>query len=77
MAVRIIAEKCKGCKLCLKSCPFGAIDMVNGKAVLNDACTGCGACIDACKFGAIEGDKVEESKKDLSAYKGVCGGLVQ
>jgi len=71
MAVRIIAEKCKGCKLCLKSCPFGAIDMVNGKAVLNDACTGCGACIDACKFGAIEGDKVEESKKDLSAYKGV------
>ena len=71
MAIRILAEKCKGCKLCMKSCPFAAIDMVNGKAVLNDNCTSCGACVSACKFSAIEGDPVEKKEKDLSAYRGL------
>ncbi|MHB1313869.1 MAG: FAD-binding protein [Christensenellales bacterium] len=71
MGVRILSEKCKGCKLCLKSCPFAAIDMVNGKAVISDKCTGCGACISVCKFSAIEGDLEEKKEKDLSAYKGV------
>ena len=71
MAVRILTEKCKGCKLCLKNCPFAAIDMVNGKAMLNDNCTSCGACVSSCKFGAIEGDVEEKKEKDLSAYKGV------
>lgn len=71
MGVRILSEKCRGCKLCIKSCPFNAIEMKDGKAVLNDNCTGCGACESSCKFGAIQVDKVEKKEKDLSAYKGV------
>lgn len=72
MGVRILTEKCIGCKLCVKSCPFNAIDIKDGKAVLNDNCTGCGACESACKFKAIQVDKVEKKvEKDLSAYKGV------
>lgn len=71
MGVRILKEKCIGCKLCLKSCPFNAIEIKEGKAVLNDSCTGCGACETSCKFKAIEVDKVERPVKDLSAYKGV------
>ena len=53
MAVRIIDEKCKGCKLCLKACPFDAIDMVDKLAVLNEKCTHCKQCIPACTFDAI------------------------
>lgn len=71
MGVRILSEKCRGCKLCIKSCPFNAIEMKDGKAVLNDNCTGCGACESSCKFDAIQVDKVEKQENDLSAYKGV------
>ena len=72
MGVKILSEKCIGCKLCIKSCPFNAIEIKDGKAVLNDNCTGCGACESSCKFKAIMVDKVEQKVvKDLSAYKGV------
>lgn len=70
MSVRVIVEKCKGCSICVKSCPFSAIDMENKIAVIGDACTGCGVCVDECPFDAIE--KTEDNvKRDLSEYKGV------
>ncbi len=54
MSIKVINEKCGGCKLCIKSCPFGAIEVVNKKAVIDlNKCTLCGACIESCKFDAI------------------------
>jgi electron transfer flavoprotein alpha subunit len=71
MAVNVLKDKCKGCSICVKSCPFSAITMEDKVAVIGGSCTGCGVCVDACPFKAIE--KVEEEKevKDLSEYKGV------
>lgn len=71
MAVNVINDKCKGCTICVKNCPFDAITMENKIAVIGQACTSCGVCIEKCPFGAIE--KVEEEKEsaDISAYKGV------
>ncbi|MGC6177106.1 FAD-binding protein [Lacrimispora sp. 38-1] len=71
MAVNVIKEKCKGCSICVKNCPFDAITMEGKLAVIGTACTGCGVCVEKCPFMAIE--KTEEIKevKDLSAYKGV------
>ncbi len=70
--ITIIKEKCKGCGLCAKSCPYGAIDMVDKKAVVNDKCIDCNACVSSCHFEALIGAPVEEKEeKDLSAYKGV------
>ena len=74
MGIIIIEDKCKGCKICEKACPLGAITMVNRKAVVdNDTCNGCGACLDICKFEALFSDAEPEEKEvvDLSAYKGV------
>ena len=71
MAVKIIDEKCKGCKLCLKACPFDAIDMVEKLAVLNEKCTHCKQCIPACPFDAIIDEEKEAEASDLSAYKDV------
>lgn len=71
MAVRIINDKCVGCKICVKSCPVGAIEMRDKKAVILDNCTACNACVESCKFKAIESDYVEAPKKDLTSYKGV------
>lgn len=71
--IEIIAEKCVGCKLCIKPCPFDAIHMEGKLAVIDMArCTLCGACVDACKFDAIILRKEEKPQKDISEYKGVC-----
>ena len=72
MAIKIIEDKCKGCTLCVKKCPFEAITMEGKLAVIGPACTGCGVCVDICKFGAIE--KVEEEKKEtinIADYHGI------
>lgn len=71
--IRILLEKCTGCKLCIKGCPFNAIAVEEKKARILDNCTLCGACVSSCKFDAIEFEK-DESAADtaaLSAHKGV------
>ncbi len=72
MSVRIISDKCTACETCITACPFGAIEMRDGKAFITEVCTMCGSCVEVCEFKAIE--RMEEATTpavDLSAYKGV------
>lgn len=72
MGIEIILEKCKGCSLCVKKCPYSAITMVNKIAVIDyNKCNLCGGCVESCKFDAILLTKKEVEKKDLSYYSGV------
>ncbi len=70
--LRISERLCIGCAECLKDCPFGALEMVEGLARVNERCTDCGACIEGCPVEAIILDRPEVTTGvNLDDYRGV------
>lgn len=55
LAYKIDPDKCKGCSLCAKKCPVGAIsgELRNPFTIDTNKCIKCGVCASNCKFGAI------------------------
>jgi ferredoxin len=43
--------------MCEKNCPFDAIHVIDGLAVMNDKCKDCGICAQKCPTGAITGKR--------------------
>ncbi len=71
-SIKILLDKCVGCKLCIGGCPFNAIKVEQKKATILDNCTLCGACVSSCKFKAIDFEKDEvDGPVDVSLYKDV------
>ncbi|MDO5851462.1 MAG: CoB--CoM heterodisulfide reductase iron-sulfur subunit A family protein [Methanobacteriaceae archaeon] len=51
----VTEENCGGCQICVELCPFGALEIVDGKSNVNVAlCKGCGTCVAACPTGALD-----------------------
>ena len=52
---KIDAAKCRGCTMCAKKCPAGAIsgELKQPHVIDQSKCVKCGACEATCKFGAI------------------------
>jgi electron transfer flavoprotein alpha subunit/NAD-dependent dihydropyrimidine dehydrogenase PreA subunit len=70
--LKVSKELCIGCGICEGNCPFGAITVVDGLAVIGDSCTLCGACVESCDVEAlcleVKSKKVQE---DLAVWTGV------
>ena len=59
--IKIDEDVCNGCTICVEGCHEGALQIIDGKAVLiSDLyCDGLGACIGECPVGAIEFEERE------------------
>lgn len=67
--IKIDENKCNGCGACAAACHEGAIDIIDGKAVLTreDYCDGLGDCLPECPTGAISFEEREAPAYDEAA----------
>jgi len=71
--LRIDEKLCIGCSICEDQCPFGAIEVVDGVAVVGDACNLCGACVEPCEVEALSIDDFggRHVQEDLDSWSGI------
>ncbi|MBI5143303.1 MAG: 4Fe-4S binding protein [Nitrospirae bacterium] len=72
MFIKVNPEKCVGCEACLSACPYDAITMEGGVAVIGELCQACRACLTVCPEGAI----VESGKAEATVDAGASGIMV-
>jgi NADH-quinone oxidoreductase subunit F len=67
-------EKCKGCLVCVKSCPVQAISGEKGSTPTIDRaiCVKCGTCADVCPFDAIEKVPGKVCEQAMKVEEGCC-----
>lgn len=52
--ITVDTARCIGCGECEEVCPYGAIEVIDGDAVVNPGlCHQCNRCIEVCPEGAI------------------------
>ncbi|MCD8154277.1 MAG: glycyl-radical enzyme activating protein [Clostridiales bacterium] len=77
-------DRCRGCGMCARVCPHGAVSMKEGRPeLLETLCQTCGVCVEECLFNARElcgrfysvDELTEEIRKDQAFYETSGGGV--
>ena len=55
LSYAVNTDTCRGCTLCAKNCPAGAIvgEAKKTHYILDDKCIRCGKCLDTCRFDSV------------------------
>ncbi|MBU1565699.1 MAG: electron transfer flavoprotein subunit alpha [Proteobacteria bacterium] len=70
--LKVSEELCIGCGICADNCPFSAISIEDGLAVVGASCNLCGACVESCDVGALTLDvRGRKAQEDLAEWSGV------
>jgi len=70
--LEIKQDLCDLCELCVQSCPFDALEVVDGELRVGDNCVLCGACIEHCPVEALAIVEEREAKPPAPAP---CSGV--
>ncbi|MCL6638054.1 MAG: CoB--CoM heterodisulfide reductase iron-sulfur subunit A family protein [Firmicutes bacterium] len=59
LIARVYQDRCDGCGVCVKTCPYSAIEMVDERGrkaagIVEAVCKGCGGCAPVCPRDAID-----------------------
>jgi len=72
---KINNNKCTSCGLCQSTCNFEAINIIDGKYVVDDiSCEGCYLCSRVCPFGAI--DMIDSGENYIYSGKYRFGNMI-
>jgi heterodisulfide reductase subunit A len=66
-------ELCKGCGLCVETCPYGAPRLVEQEVghkaqILEVLCRGCGTCVAACPYHAITAEQFSDEQLESELF---------
>jgi Fe-S-cluster-containing hydrogenase component 2 len=65
--LRVRSDLCRGCGLCIESCPQQAISIVSATSyIIQERCNQCRRCLEVCPQGAIR-EMVPVSGDELQA----------
>ncbi|MHB9155546.1 MAG: FAD-binding protein [Endomicrobiales bacterium] len=71
--IEIAKNLCTLCAVCVKKCPFNALELKEGAIAVNEKCTACGICVKACpeKAMTLQAGRRKKPAARLEEYRGV------
>ena len=71
--LKVNKDLCIGCGICADNCPFSAITIEDGIAVVGETCNLCGACVESCDIGALAIEvSGRKAQNNLAEWSGVA-----